>query len=626
VAEIGSTLGGRYRLVELLGQGGMATIYRATDRQLGRDVAVKVLRPEYGRDPSFLARFRQEAQAAASLNHPNVVAVYDYGQDDQDPFIVMELIDGEDLSSLIRRNGPLGPRQAARISAEIAHALAAAHAHGIVHRDMKSGNVMVTNDGRVKVTDFGIARAIAEAQMTVPGTTLGSVHYFSPEQARGELATPASDVYSLGIVLFELLTGRRPWQGDSAAAVAIARLSGSIPVPSEFRAGIPPALDSIVRRALQPEPADRYPTAMAMASALEGFLADRQIGRDGSIVGASATGTGAAAGAATIASSVARTTPPRPPVPPPPSYSPDAYARAEEVRRRPPPPVEEEPDSSGSPWTWIAGLVAVLILALAGFILFQLVGSRGTATTSPSPSVATIAVPNLVGQTLEQANATATALGLKTVQSAFVTSTDFPANTVSAQNPPAGTAVAPDSTIQLTIVTGKPLVLVPDVRNQPEADALAALQAAGFTIGGRSEAFDTTVPEGSIVSTNPLGGIEAAKGTAVSYVVSKGPEPTPTPTPTPPPTPTPTPIATPPPTPAPRNVGDYRCLSVGQAKTEIAGDGFTLGDVNAANGGGPPTDSWTVVDQDPAPGVRAAAGSPIDLSAVEPGSIATCPP
>ncbi|MDQ2966010.1 MAG: protein kinase, partial [Chloroflexota bacterium] len=212
MAEIGSVLGGRYRLIELLGQGGMATIFRARDNQLERDVAAKVLRPEYGRDPDFGARFRQEAQAAASLNHPNVVAVYDYGQDAAGPFIVMELIDGEDLSTVIRRVGALPPRQAARLTADIARALAAAHARGIVHRDVKPGNVMLNRNGRVYVTDFGIARALAEAQMTLPGTTLGSVHYFSPEQARGEQATVSSDIFSLGIVLYEMLTGQRPWE------------------------------------------------------------------------------------------------------------------------------------------------------------------------------------------------------------------------------------------------------------------------------------------------------------------------------------------------------------------------------------------------------------------------------
>ena len=193
MAEIGQILGGRYRLIELLGQGGMATIYRATDTGLGRDVALKLLRPEYLRDPDFSSRFRQEAQAAASLSHPNVVTVFDYGEDPSGPFIAMELVDGEDLASILKRSGALPPRQAARIAAGVARALAAAHAKGIVHRDVKPGNVLIGRDGRVKVVDFGIARAVAEAQMTLPGTTLGSVHYFSPEQARGETTTAASD-------------------------------------------------------------------------------------------------------------------------------------------------------------------------------------------------------------------------------------------------------------------------------------------------------------------------------------------------------------------------------------------------------------------------------------------------
>ncbi|MBA2702111.1 MAG: serine/threonine protein kinase, partial [Chloroflexi bacterium] len=267
MAEIGTELGGRYRLLAPLGQGGMATIYRAMDRQLGREVAVKLLRPEYLRDPDFSSRFRQEAQNAASLSHPNVVTVYDYGADPSGPYIVMELVDGEDLASILRRVGPLPPQQAARVAAAVARALAAAHARGIVHRDVKPGNILIGRDGRVKVVDFGIARALAEAQMTLPGTTLGSVHYFSPEQARGQPTTAASDVYGLGIVLFEMMTGRRPWEGDSAASVALARLSGPVPDPARLRPGIPPELAAITRKAMALEPRDRFASAAEMAGA-----------------------------------------------------------------------------------------------------------------------------------------------------------------------------------------------------------------------------------------------------------------------------------------------------------------------------------------------------------------------
>ena len=307
MAEIGQTLGGRYRLVELLGSGGMATIYRATDTGLGRDVALKLLRPEYLRDPDFSSRFRQEAQAAASLSHPNVVTVYDYGEDPSGPYIVMELVDGEDLATILRRSGPLPPRQVARIGAGVARALAAAHARGLVHRDVKPGNVLIGTDGRVKVVDFGIARAIAEAQVTLPGMTLGSVHYFSPEQARGEPATAASDIYSLGIVLYEMLTGVRPWEGDSAASVALARLTGPIPDPVAVRPSVPSDLAAITRKALALDPNDRWSSAAVMADALEATLAPG----GGAAVGAAGAG---AAGAAALG----RPVPARPGPPPEP--------------------------------------------------------------------------------------------------------------------------------------------------------------------------------------------------------------------------------------------------------------------------------------------------------------------
>src|SRR6476469_4311790 len=329
LAEIGQTLGGRYRLVELLGSGGMATIYRATDTGLGRDVALKLLRPEYLRDPDFSSRFRQEAPAAASLSHPNIVTVYDYGEDPSGPYIVMELIDGEDLATILRRSGTLPPRQVSRIGAGVARALAAAHARGLVHRDIKPGNVLIGTDGQVKVVDFGIARAIAEAQVTLPGTTLGSVHYFSPEQARGEPATAASDIYSLGIVLFEMLTGSRPWEGDSAASVALARLSGPIPDPMTVRPSTPPDLAAITRRALALDPRDRWASASVLADALDATLAP-----GGSAAAAGAAG---AIAGATVVSATARPNPSGIP------YAPDAYVGGADAT----PPATPPPAGTG---------------------------------------------------------------------------------------------------------------------------------------------------------------------------------------------------------------------------------------------------------------------------------------
>jgi serine/threonine-protein kinase len=209
-------LAGRYRLIAPQGEGGMATVWRAMDEQIGREVAVKILRPQFVADPGFAARFRNEARAAGTLSHPNVVQVYDFGTDAEagDQYIVMQLVDGEDLASVLRERGPLPVDEAVEVGASVADALGAAHQSGLVHRDVKPGNILLTPGGRTLVTDFGISRAVAEASMTVTGTTIGSVHYFSPEQAAGEEVGPASDIYALGIVVYEMLSGRRPFEGD----------------------------------------------------------------------------------------------------------------------------------------------------------------------------------------------------------------------------------------------------------------------------------------------------------------------------------------------------------------------------------------------------------------------------
>ncbi len=273
MAEPGDLLAGRYRLDELIGRGGMATVFRAWDTQLGRPVAVKLLRPEIVTDPDLALRFRREAHAAAVLHHPAVVGYLGSGTDGNQPFLVMELVDGDDLATRIRHGAPFPPRMAVRIAADVASGLAVAHARGIVHRDVKPGNIILDAADRARITDFGVARIAAEAEATIPGTTLGSVHYFSPEQARGLPTTPASDVYSLGLVLYEMLTGTRPFTGETTAAIALARVGAPAPHPRAVDPTLPPDVDAVVVRALDPDPAARYADCGAFADALERTLA-----------------------------------------------------------------------------------------------------------------------------------------------------------------------------------------------------------------------------------------------------------------------------------------------------------------------------------------------------------------
>ena len=512
MTEIGSVLGGRYRLVELLGQGGMATIYRARDAQLDRDVAVKLLRPEFGRDPDFLARFRDEAKAAASLSHPNIVAVFDFGEEQSDPYIVMELIDGQDLSSILRENGPLPPRQAARVSAEVAKALQAAHVRGIVHRDVKPSNILVGRDGRVKVADFGIARALDDAQVTLPGVTMGSVHYFSPEQARGEPATQASDIYSLGIVLYESLTGQRPFSGDGAAAVALARLTTTPPLPSAIRSGVPAPLDQIVQRAMALDPAARYASAASMASALEGWLADPATPTTAAVAGAA--GAAAAVGAAaTVASAQARPNA----VP----YPPDAYARSAPpaapvtTTGTPPPPPsadgEVEDDGGGSsPWGWVAGLLGIGILAIVGFLVFRMLtgggGEEPSASPSESPSGATIEVPKFVDMMITDAETAAASAGLVLKVAGGEERDDVEPGTVLTQDPAEGEMVGEGSEVAITVSVARGLVPVPDIRNLPRSEALQLIVSEGLKVGNETSDFSPDVPAGSVISQDPRRG------------------------------------------------------------------------------------------------------------------------
>ena len=265
-------LGERYQLGESIGRGGMATIYRGQDMRMDRVVAIKVLREVYSTDPKFVTRFQREAKAASSLQHPNIVQVYDYGQTDGNYFIVMELVEGTDLRRYLRSRGVLAVDRAIIIAHDVALGLGAAHRRGIVHRDVKPQNVLVGRDGSIKLTDFGIAsvyKDINAERLTTTGMTLGTVQYYAPEQAQGEIVSPAADVYALGIVMYEMLTGRTPFDGDSPVAVAMQHIQDLPAPPTLFNPNIPPALEVIILRCLEKEPERRYRDGSTLARALE---------------------------------------------------------------------------------------------------------------------------------------------------------------------------------------------------------------------------------------------------------------------------------------------------------------------------------------------------------------------
>lgn len=295
---VGTRLQDRYVLDERIAVGGMGSIMSATDERLGRHVAVKMLKEELAHDPRFVERFRREARAVASLSHPNIANVFDYGEHDGHHFIVMELAPGKDLGRLLRDDGRLSPERAARIGSQICEALSHAHASGIVHRDVKPANAIVDANDRVKVTDFGIARAMGEATLTATGSVMGTAHYISPEQAGGAQIEPASDQYSMGIVLYEMLTGDVPFSGDSPLAVAMRHTSDQIPPPSEKNPKVPSQLDGVVKRATQKNPADRYPDARdmgaAMVAAVSGPATDPLGGPTMPMAGGAMAGAGAA--------------------------------------------------------------------------------------------------------------------------------------------------------------------------------------------------------------------------------------------------------------------------------------------------------------------------------------------
>lgn len=505
-------LNGRYRLLEIVGEGGMAIVWRAEDMELHRTVAVKVLRSQFSSDPEFLERFRTEARSAAALNDPGVVSVYDVGQDESRHYLVMEYVPGRDLKALIREESPLPPGRAVEIAERVASAVAAAHAEGLVHRDIKPQNIVIAPDGRIKVADFGIARAIAAVGMTAPGVVMGTVHYLAPEVAGGQPATPMSDVYSIGVVLYEMLTRSVPFEADSSLGVAM-KIMNDEPVPvDQANPAVPAVLAGIVQRAMAREPEERYRDGRALHEALERYREWSQQTTGEMQLGA----TGAAAGAGAARSSA------------------NAGPTAPGAR------------SKGGPLlTWKGlGLAGVAILALAGLIPLWLalqarIGGGGepasadgagatgpaptayiTAPAAPTEAPRYVEVPNFEGMVYEDAVPALEALGLGASYEPDQ-APGVPVGRVFDQVPQAGAEVEEGTVVKLKVSQEGPIP-IPQV-TQDYATTEQILQSAGFVPQRIPEWSGDQAAAGTVLRLSPSPGNRLPAGSPVKVYVASGP-------------------------------------------------------------------------------------------------------
>ena len=626
---IGTLFDGRYTVVRKLGAGGMANVYLAEDQELGRRVAIKILNDRHANDEQFVERFRREAKNAAALSHPNIVSIYDRGEAEGTYYIAMEYLDGRTLKELIVARGPAPLTVAVEYARQILSALRFAHRHGIVHRDIKPHNVLVDAEGRVKVTDFGIARA-GTSQMTEAGSIVGTAQYLSPEQARGINVDQRSDVYSLGIVLYELLTGSVPFNGDTPVEIAMKHLSTLPEPPSVKRTDIPRDLDLIVMRALAKDPEDRYQNAEEMDADLERFLRGSAVS---AVTEEAATqilrlppaeDQPYAATAATMIAPPSRRTAVLPP-PPPPVY----YDLDEPIHRRP-------------VWPWVAALFFIAVAGIGGWLLYDQISHKlasnapvavqnylyineslarqkikddgfvprvthhfsrttqaglvfkqtpaaGTRIAKGSPvsilvstGLPKVVLSDYVGRTQTEAAGELAKQGLK-VKVRSVPS-NKPAGTITAQDPPGGTKVEVNTLVTINVAEGPKPVSVPTVIGQPIDQASSTLQGLGFRVA--TTFVESGQPANTVINQAPAAGQSAGKGSVVSLTVSKGPKTS--------------------------TVPDVSSLDVGSASSTLADSGFhskvVYQDVTD------PSLDGTVLSQDPGGGTEAKPGTVVTLT------------
>jgi serine/threonine-protein kinase len=549
----------RYVIKRKLGSGGMADVYLAEDQELGRRVALKLLDDRHASDEQFVERFRREAQSAAGLNHPSIVSIFDRGQAEGTYYIAMEFLDGRTLKELLIRNGPTPVPIAIDYARQILGALSFAHRNGIVHRDIKPHNIIVRPDGRLKVTDFGIARSGA-SQMTEAGSIVGTAQYLSPEQARGAPVDPRSDLYSLGIVLYEMLTGKVPFTGDTPVEIAMKHLSQVPEPPSKLRSDVPHDLDAVVMRALAKDPDQRYGSAEEMDADLARVARGVAVSRE-----TEEAMTQVLAGGGETASQTMVTRPRTLATPPiPPAYrAPGPYYDYEDRPAR----------RSFLPWL----LAALLVIAAAagGWFLYTKIQDQ---LNDSKP----VAVPDVTRLQKDLAKTKIEEVGLS-AQFQYAPDETVPAGQVSSQNPGPGTKISKTSTVTLVVSTGIPNVTVPGVVGQDVTSAVAALAQAGLQ--NKIKRIYSGQQEDTVTGQNPAAGDRVKKGSTVTINVSRGPKPV--------------------------TLPDVTGVPYVQAESVLRGQGFTVARVDVQSDQQP---QGVVVSMDPPQGTAVAKGSKITLS------------
>ncbi len=497
IGLVGKTVGRRYEVRSLLARGGMATVYEAIDLRLDRRVALKVMHPHLAADPGFVARFEREAKSAARLSHPHVVGVYDQGEADGLVYLAMEFIPGRTLRDVIREYGPLTTEQALVLLEPVLEALSAAHDAGLVHRDIKPENVLISHDGRVKVADFGLARAVATSDTNATaGVLIGTVAYLAPEQVERGEADARTDVYAAGVCLFEMITGRVPHSGDSPLAVAYQHVNADVPAPSSLTPGIPPEADAIVRAATRRDPGQRYRSSAD-------FLADVRRARASLPAPIPFIDTPAMNDTLIVGTG-------------------DRTSIHEHWGDPGDDPDESSTSRSGRGGRGgartrvrvVVGLVVAIAVAAAGFAGWWL--AAGPGTYSPTPDV--------VGLAYDQAGELLQAEGLSITAAAEAYSEDIPPGSIVSTDPQAGAGIRPGGTVAATVSLGPERYEVPDVSGTEPAIATEAIVAAGLATGGRVEVFDDAVPLGQVARTEPAIGDLVPPDTPIDLLISKGPE------------------------------------------------------------------------------------------------------